>query len=73
MKKIIIILAVVLTACSKEETPEPIVSRPVAQVQTATPPTPPVVYDFEGNWSCNAWIVDHITGATRKRSFNTRN
>ncbi len=70
MKKIIIILAVVLTACSKEETPEPIiVSRPSLQVQTTTPPTPPVVYNFEGNWSCDAWIVDHITGATRRRSF----
>ncbi len=74
MKRLALILLIGLTvlSCTKEDGVEPIQNEGNKTVTPTPNPTPTPngnVYDFNGVWSCDNWIVDEFTGATRKRSF----
>jgi hypothetical protein len=72
MKKILIVLAVasiVLIGCRKEETPTPAVARSQQQT-TPTAAAPPLnVYNFNGTWNCDNWVVDQMTNTTAVRQI----
>ena len=70
MKKILIVLASVLViGCSKEETPQPILSS--AAIQQTAPPlqNQQLIEDFEGEWNCYNWVVNQINGTTAQRQI----
>jgi len=67
MKKILYITtALILFSCQKQtDLPTPLGQKIVTPINT----TQSFNQNFVGNWNCNTWIVDEITGATHRREF----
>ena len=63
-------MMLVFISCEKDETlpvPEEV---PVVTVNTNNQNTTnPYLNTFIGNWVCNDWVVDDMSGATRKREI----
>jgi hypothetical protein len=62
MKKILLILAIGLIGCSHpSDSPVPLTAKGGTTSSTS--------YTFTGNWNCEHWVVDDITGATHRREM----
>lgn len=69
MKKLILILALINFSCtSQDDLPAPQITQTTTPIAATINPLANIP-NFEGNYNCYDWVVDEITGITRRQTI----